>query len=193
MSQPSLDHLSSRLARSLRAHREARGLSLGALAQRASLSKTILARIETGAGNPSLETLWHIAEALGIPLGTLLGVDEPPEIQVIRKGEGQPLSSESGLHGQLIFAEGRDHRTEVVDMELAPATDYCSRPHAQGTAELVICLDGALRAGPLDREVDVAPGDAIWFPADLPHRYYTAEGAHALVILSYLQPAPHVG
>jgi len=193
MSQPSLDHVSLSLARSVRAHREAGGLSLGALARKASLSKTILSRIEAGSGNPSLETLWHIAEAMGISLGTLLGMGDPPEIQVIRKGDGRPMSSESGLRARLVFAEGRVHSTEVFDNELDPATDYQSRPHAPGTAELVICLSGTMRLGPLGREVDVASGDAVWFPADVSHRYATQHGAHSLVVMSYQRQLPQVG
>ena len=61
-----------RVAREIRAHREARGLSLSATGARAGLSKTILATIESGAGNPSLETLWRIARALDVTVGTLL-------------------------------------------------------------------------------------------------------------------------
>ncbi|MDB5076887.1 MAG: hypothetical protein JWO42_3066 [Chloroflexi bacterium] len=167
-------------------------MSLGALAQKAGLSKAILSRIEAGTGNPSLETLWHIAEALDLPLGSLLGVDEPPEIQVIRKSEGQPFASASGLRGRLLFAEGRGHRTEVIAMDVDPGVDYHSRPHAPGTAELVICLAGALSVGPQGREVDLESGDAVWFPADLPHRYHASEGARALVIMSYLPPIDRV-
>ena len=193
MSQTSLTHLSVRLSRSLRAHRAAQNLSLGALAQKAGLSKTILSRIEAGAGNPSLETLWRIAHALDISLGTLLGVDEPSNIQVIRKGEGQPIASTSGLRGWLLFAEGRGQRTEVITMELDPGVDYHSQPHAPGTAELVICLDGALDVGPQGQTTTLQPGDAAWFPADLPHRYRALDGAHALTIMGYPLPSEGLG
>ena len=53
----------------------AQGMSLGDLARASGLSKTILARIEGGDGNPSVETLWRVSRALRVPLGALLAED----------------------------------------------------------------------------------------------------------------------
>ena len=61
--------LNRRLGRTLRAHRLAHGSSLTELAKAFGLSKTILGRIEAGEGNPSIETLWRISQALALPLG----------------------------------------------------------------------------------------------------------------------------
>ena len=47
-----LEALADRIGRVIRTHRGARGMSLGDLARASGLSKTILARIESGAGNP---------------------------------------------------------------------------------------------------------------------------------------------
>ena len=62
-----LDVLADRIGRVIRAHRLAQGMSLGDLARASGLSKTILARIESGAGNPSIETLWRVSRALTLP------------------------------------------------------------------------------------------------------------------------------
>src|ERR671931_1432960 len=97
-----LSAAATRVAREVRAHREARGLSLNATAARAGLSKTILATIESGTGNPSLETLCRIAGALDVTVGTLLAEDEPLHTRVIRRGDGEWLSFESGVKGRLI-------------------------------------------------------------------------------------------
>src|SRR3979409_561588 len=104
-----------RVAREIRAHREARGLSLQATADRAGLSKTIVATIESGAGNPSLETLCRIAQALdvtrgvqhlgriaqplAVTVGRLLAEDEPVRSRVIRRADAEWLSYESGIQG----------------------------------------------------------------------------------------------
>ncbi|ALG12142.1 hypothetical protein AOZ06_39485 [Kibdelosporangium phytohabitans] len=172
------------LARIVRAHRETRGWSLGGLAKETGLSKTLLAKLETGTGNPSLETMWRLARAFDIPLSTLLGDDEPPEIRVIRAGEGQTLTSESGLVARLVLAEGRSHRTEIYEVHLAPGNDYLS-VHPPGTEELVYCTEGSLQVGPRGREVELSAGDALLFPGDLPHRYVSARGARLLSVMSY--------
>ncbi len=59
----------AQLGRSLRGHRDATRLSLAA---RSGVSKASLSMIEAGAANSSLETLWRLAGALGVSLGTLL-------------------------------------------------------------------------------------------------------------------------
>src|SRR5258705_9908900 len=98
-----LSAVTTRIAREIRAHREARGLSLSATAVRAGLSKTILAIIESGTGNPSLETLWRIARALDVTVGTLLAEDDPVQSRLIRRSDDNWLTFESGERGHLLY------------------------------------------------------------------------------------------
>lgn len=85
----------------------------------------------------------------------------------------------------MILAEGRTHRTEVLEAELAPGADYRAPPHAPGTEELVICVSGTLAVGPAGDEHVLEPGDALRFPADAGHRYASSEDATMLVLMSY--------
>jgi transcriptional regulator with XRE-family HTH domain len=48
------------------------GLSLTELARRAGIAKSTLSQLESGAGNPSVETLWALAVALGVPFSRLV-------------------------------------------------------------------------------------------------------------------------
>jgi transcriptional regulator with XRE-family HTH domain len=168
----------------LKAYREARGWSLGGLAKATGLSKTLLSGLESGAGNPSLETLWRLATAFDISLGTLLGEHDPPAIRVIRAEDGPSLTSESGLSARLVLAEGREHRTEIYEAHMLAGSEYVSL-HPPGTEELVFCLEGALEVGPEGLEEELSAGDAVWFPGDLTHRYFSREGARVLSIMSY--------
>jgi transcriptional regulator with XRE-family HTH domain len=174
-----------RVAREIRAHRDARGLSHSATAARAGLSKTILATIESGAGNPSLETLWRIARALDITVGTLLAEDNPVRSHVIRRADGEWIAFESGIRGRLLYVDGRDRRLEALEMRLEPGRHYPSRAHAPGTEELVICLDGTLTLGPEGHEESLDKGDALHFAADVPHSYHSNDGCMALCSFSY--------
>lgn len=175
----------AQLARALRGHRDAAQLSLGALAARSGVSKASISTIEAGRANPSLETLWRLAGALGVSLGALLGEQEPPPIRLLRVGEGVELASESGLSARLLLTEGRSHRTEIILFELPGGADYRSTPHQAGTEEFLFCSSGSIEAGPVDREERLRTGDALWFPGDLPHRYASTRGARCLLALSY--------
>jgi XRE family transcriptional regulator, regulator of sulfur utilization len=173
------------VAREIRAHREARGLSLSATAARAGISKTILATIESGTGNPSLETLWRIARALDVTIGTLLAEDAPVASRLIRRTDGEWISFESGVPGRLLYVDGRDRRLEALEIRIDAGKRYASAAHAPGTEELVICSDGALTVGPEANEQRLESGDALHFAADVPHTYSSRDGASALCIFSY--------
>ena len=180
-----LGALAGRIGRVVRSHRSAQGLSLGELARASGLSKTILSRIEGGAGNPSVETLFRVSRALSVPLGALLAEDQAPRVRVVRHGAGEALHADSGMDAWLLHAEGRDHRSEVFELAFAAGVTQRSEPHLPGVEELVVCTAGRLRAGPLDEPADLGPGDAVWFAADVAHAYAAPVAARALCWIVY--------
>ena len=56
----------------IRRLRRQRGLSQEVLSGLAALSRSHLAEIESGKDSANVETLWRIAQALGIPLSALI-------------------------------------------------------------------------------------------------------------------------
>jgi transcriptional regulator with XRE-family HTH domain len=56
----------------LQRHRMAKKLSKQILAEKAGLHQTYIGKIECGLSNPSLDAANAIAEALGVPLSTLV-------------------------------------------------------------------------------------------------------------------------
>ena len=80
------------IAASLRRERRRTGLSLTEVARRAGIAKSTLSQLESGTGNPSVETLWAICVALDVPFSRL--VDPPrPHVQVIRADEGPTVAA----------------------------------------------------------------------------------------------------
>jgi transcriptional regulator with XRE-family HTH domain len=61
-----------RMAKRLRVLRRRRGLTQEALAEKAGLSRTYLARLETARQEPTLSTLVKLAKALQVKPGRLL-------------------------------------------------------------------------------------------------------------------------
>ena len=188
-----LGTLSRRIGRTVRADRLAQGWSLGDLGRASGLSKTILARIERGEGNPSVETLWRVSQALSVPLGWLLAGDPQPRTRVIRARAGEPLRSDSGMDAWLLHADGREHRSEVYAIDLPKGIDQRSDAHLPGTEELVVCVKGRVRVGPLGEEVELGPGDAAWFTADLAHHYEALRDSQTLCWMLYASARPAGG
>ncbi|MGW2658875.1 helix-turn-helix domain-containing protein, partial [Streptomyces sp. NPDC001478] len=68
--------LNEDVGRRLRALRRERELSLSELARRSGVGKGTLSELESGSRNPTLETLYALTTALGLPLSAALA--EPP-------------------------------------------------------------------------------------------------------------------
>jgi transcriptional regulator with XRE-family HTH domain len=64
--------------------REQRGLSLNELARKAGLSKQTLPNMEQSGGNPTVETLFSVATALGVPVSRL--VAEQEQVMTVQRG-----------------------------------------------------------------------------------------------------------
>jgi transcriptional regulator with XRE-family HTH domain len=184
-----LAELNAQIARRARALRQSRGWSLATLATRAGLSKTNVAKLETGDGNPSIETLLRLADALDITLGALLAADQPAGTSVVRLRDAAFVRSQSGLEGRSVWSDGRNRLVETHELVMEAGVDYRSKPHPPGTEELVMCFSGSLEVGPEGHEVELGERDGAHFAADLPHRYHSAGGCVALCLMSY-PPGP---
>jgi transcriptional regulator with XRE-family HTH domain len=181
-----LDVLATRIGAAVAQLRDGRRWSLGELARASGLSKTILARIERGDGNPSVETLWRVSRALGVPLGALLSPPaRRPRVRLIAAGSGAPVVSESGMAVRLLHAAAHQHRSEVFEVDLPRGVDQATEAHLPGTEEVIVCLKGRMRAGPYDQEVEIGPGDTVWFTADVPHHYHALRDTRTLCYMIY--------
>src|ERR1022692_2726565 len=58
------------IARNLRRWRMTREMTLSALAEQAGVAKSTVSLIERGQGNPSIDTVWALAAALGVPFAS---------------------------------------------------------------------------------------------------------------------------
>jgi len=167
----SSDSPHSLIAAAVRRERERAGLTLTELARRAGLAKSTLSQLEAGAGNPSVETLWALGVALGVPFSQLV-TDPTPRVRVLRAGQGQRLRSEHADFVGTLLAAGSHHaRRDLYVIELGPGAPRQAEPHNPGTVEHLVVAAGRLRAGPAGDPVELGPGDYASFPGDAPHQY----------------------
>lgn len=174
------------IAHSLRAERDRVGLSLTELAKRAGIAKSTLSQLESGAGNPSVETLWALGVALGVPFSRL--VDPPtPAVRVLRAGEGPSVASErANFVGTLLASCPPGARRDMYVITLEPGPARVADPHIPGTVEHMTVASGRLRTGPEDSPVELGPGDYATFPGDVPHRYEALEpGTWAVLVMEH--------
>ncbi len=171
------------IAAALRRERTRAGLSLSELAKRAGIAKSTLSQLEAAGGNPSMETLWALAVALGVPFSAL--VEPPaPRVQVIRAGEGPTVRSDrSSYVATLLSASPPGARRDLYAVDLEPGTVRASDPHMPGTVEHVVVSAGRVSAGPEGEEVDLGVGDYMAYRGDVPHRYEALEPGTKFVLI----------
>jgi len=159
------------LAAALRTERERIGMSLSELAKQARLAKSTLSQLESGAGNPNVETLWSLAAALDLPVSRL--IDPPrPKVEVIRNGEGSAMRSEQGDYAAYLISAGATGVSRDIyrlNVEIGPGR--ISEPHPVGVIEHVLIGSGRALVGPTSNPVEVGPGDYVVYPGDVEHMF----------------------
>jgi transcriptional regulator with XRE-family HTH domain len=122
----------------VRRFREARRMSVSELARQAGLSKATLSKLESGVGNPTIETVAAIAVALRLPLGDLIPGPAPAAPEV-RRGTPEPEHSRQELLQRL----GAGTLTEVWRLRVRAAGQFIESPaHAPGTVEHILVTRG---------------------------------------------------
>jgi len=180
--------LGRKVAESLRKLRKDRRLSLDQLATASGVSRAALSQVEGSRTNPTLSLLWKVAVGLGVPFQTLLGGEQTGRPQVLRAGDTAPLRTADGrMESRLLSPAGATQSTDVYELKFLPKGLHRSEPHAEGTTEVLIVLTGALRVVVGDETHDLAPGDSMFFRADVPHSYESrsSHDTRCIDIISY--------
>jgi transcriptional regulator with XRE-family HTH domain len=175
------------IAASLRRERERHHVSLTELARRAGIAKSTLSQLESGTGNPSVETLWALAVALDVPFSRLVDPPAAP-VQVLRAGEGVAIPSEHApFSGTLLAACPPGARRDLHVIAAEPGPQRAADRHIPGTTEHMIVTAGRWRAGPVGGEVELGVGDYARFPGDRPHTYEAlVAGCTAVLVMEYV-------
>jgi len=177
------------IAANLHRLRTARRLSLAALATRADVAKATLANLEQGRGNPTIETLWSLALALGVAFSDLLEDRRETTTAVVRAQQGARVrgSTPGGKLGlRLLDRIERGGLVEVFDMFLPAGTEHLGAPHGSGVVERVLLHTGTITVGPAGDPLTLGPGDYARYSGDGPHVYRSAgQDCHGVLLVGY--------
>lgn len=152
----------------LRQLRQQHELSLECLAKQSGVSKLTLLNIERGEANPTLAVMWKIANALQVPVSTLLAIEA--EVVVSRKHAAVALlSANTVLRVELLFRSWP--RLELYRGYLQPQAEYAAEAHQAGVVECVTVMAGCLQMEVDGQLYELGEHDAIRFRGDRPHCY----------------------
>lgn len=171
------------LGRAIRSRRRERGLTLVALAEAVELSQPFLSQIETGRAQPSLVSLYRIAQELGTTPQAFFGgpasdVERP---HIVRSGSSSPIDDVGDLvwHPKPLVAGGAPMR--VVEFEGLPRLfpEYVQHEGFEftyvirGVAEIDV-------GGDITR---LGTGDSMSYLGRIPHRFRSAGRTRVRLLL----------
>ena len=169
--------------------RRRHGLTLDELAGSSGVSRAMLSKVERGEKNPTLVVAAKVAEGLGVGLSELLGTEERREVVVVpHSGRAVMRDPETGFERQLLSPPFAGRGVEFV-RNVMPEGASSGRfpPHRRGVEEYIAVEKGHLRAVLGGEEHTLEEGDALYFEADVPHRFDNVgegECSYYLVIVS---------
>jgi transcriptional regulator with XRE-family HTH domain len=178
---------SGRLGGRVRELRRGRGLTLEELAELSGVSRAMISKLERGEKNPTLVVAAKLAEGLGVTLSRLAGTEERREIFVVPRERRMVMRDpETGFERQLLSPNFVGRGVEFI-RNLIPegSTSGEFPPHRKGIEEHIVVERGSLRAVLGGEEYLLREGDALYFEADVTHRFDNAgekECSYYLVI-----------
>ena len=153
----------------------------------------MISKLERGEKNPTLVVAAKVAEGLGMSLSQVVGTEGRGEVVVVpRERRMVKRDPETGLERQLLspsFGGRGIEFTRNVVPEGSSSGEY--PPHRRGVDEYLVVEKGMLRACLGDEEQLLEEGDALFFEANVPHRFDNAgEGECSYyLIIGYRQQA----
>ena len=149
-----------RIGANLKQLRTERNLTLGQLSGLAGISKAMLSEMEKGMGNPTINTIWKIANGLKVPYTRLLEGSEPGPT-LVRREELSPQTEGNGHYRVYCYFQGGPERSfELFYMELDPHTANTSPGHLAQAQEYITVLEGELTVETGGKSYRLGPGDA---------------------------------
>ncbi len=173
------------VGRALRRLRDARGLSIRALAEWSGLAVNTLSLIENGKSSPSVSTLQLLAQALQVPIAAFFETDQATREVVHLKAGQRPRAAFASGTLEDLGAGLADRTISALVVTLEPGMGSGSHPIVHTGDEVVFCLSGRIEYLVAERSYRLEAGDSLAFAAYLPHSWRNPDStpSRALLVL----------
>jgi transcriptional regulator with XRE-family HTH domain len=163
------------IASRVRALRQTRRIGVRELARRISVTPSMLSQIERGTVNPSVGTLFRLAEALGTTTdfffqpGDEVDVDGPTQNYVVEADGRATISLSGGIVWERLTPTD-EHGFEFMHTIYPPGAVSSAELMRHPGRDYGVLLQGILDVTVGFTTYRLKPGDSIAFDASMPHR-----------------------
>lgn len=163
------------IAINLKKLRSERNLTLGQLSKLSGISKAMLSDIEKGGSNPTINTIWKVANGLNVPY-TRLMEDIEKDATVIRKSEPVVQTGETNHYRVYCYFKSTPVRNfELFYVELDAQSSNVSIGHSEKAQEYIYIIKGTLTLHTETGRYELNEGDSLVFNSSIGHTYINAQ------------------
>ncbi len=178
--------VSGQLGRTVQRLRKAYNLSLSDLSEQSGVAKSIISQIERNETNPTLSTIWRLAQALDVSIERVLqGAQDEPFIEKSSRGDTPILLSGDGKCRLAIIGWIKTVEwLQWYDFSANPGGVLESDAHQRGSVECLSVLEGELEVEVAGVVETARAGETLRYRCDCPHviRNRTGAPAHATMV-----------
>lgn len=201
--------LANALGARVRTHREKAATSVRELARRIGVSPSLISQIEHGRVTPSVDTLYGIANELGLSVDSFFNDDERPSPRVpatkptlvpaalSRLLQPRQTRKKIQLSGGISWERltpGPDDQVEFLFVTYQPGSESCCKDSLlrHGGKEYATVVSGRFGVTIGFEDYELGPGDSIVFESHNPHRVYTIGNEVATAVWVILNRASDI-
>jgi transcriptional regulator with XRE-family HTH domain len=164
----------------IREERKRRSLSLGELAKRARVSRSMLSAVERGEKAPSVLILDQIATGLGTSIARLLASESERRVVLLRADDQDRVVDRLGWERRILSPVLPNVEFEFMRTALPGGVNAGAfLPHNPGSREYVAVERGTLQLT-LDGEIHLLKkGDSIYYAGDCVHEFENPDRRNA--------------
>ena len=169
----------------LRAAREARGMTVSALSESSGVSRAMIAKIERDEAQPTAALLGRLSGALGMTLSELVARAEGDDVRVSRLGTQPVWTDPATGYRRRAVSPASGGPMELVDVEL-PAGASVAFPADTYTFihQQIWVLDGELVFREAEVEHRLQAGDCLALGPPAPCVFVNASGAECRYLVA---------
>lgn len=176
------------VAKNIKRLREENKLSMDELSKLSGVSKSMLAQIERGDGNPTISTLWKISNGMKVPFDALTVRTKSP-YEIVKTADIQPLLEDNGkIKNYSIFPDNDNRRFAIYYLELDINSYLKSEPHLKGTVEFITIFAGDIEIYADNQRFIIKKGESIRFKSDVVHSYRNMGNETAIMHMIIFNP-----
>ncbi|MFO7731893.1 MAG: XRE family transcriptional regulator [Spirochaetia bacterium] len=172
------------IGRNIQEIRRKLNMTLGHLSARSGVSKAMLSQIETDKVNPTVVTLWKIANGLNVDIDVLLkGSDDiEKKFNVSRKDDITTIDAEEGrVHIRVLSPFSMVEDLEMYMLTIDSGGKLESEPHFPQTEEFLSIIEGTVEVHAGANSTEITTGDFINYHCDVDHAIYNKSDEPAVL------------